>query len=96
MTRNYADACATVGMLRNVTQHGIEFRILSMTAEDDRVSCEAEGRSTLVNGTPYSNQYHFLCYLRGDKICIKICMLKEHIDTKLADETLGPLLQNLS
>lgn len=88
-TRNYADICTTAGFLNKVTRNGIEFRILTMTAEEDRVSCEVEGRSTLANGKSYNNQYHFLFFLRNGKVRI----LKEYIDTKLADETLGPLLQ---
>ena len=90
-TRNYDDICATAGLLNKVTTNGIEFRIMSMTAEAERVSCEVEGRSTLVNGKPYNNQYHFLAYVRGGKIC----MLKEYLDTKLADEAVAPLMAGL-
>lgn len=87
MTRTYTDIVGTVGMLKAVTQNGISFKILEMTAEADRVSCEAEGTSTLVNGVPYNNQYHFLFYIRDGKVY----KLKEYIDTKLADATLGAL-----
>lgn len=86
-TRHYDDIVGTVGMLKQVTQNGIAFKILEMTAEADRVSCEAEGTSTLVNGVPYNNQYHFLFYIRDGKIY----KIKEYIDTKLADATLGAL-----
>ncbi len=88
-TRSSAEIIGTVGLLRQITQNGIAFRVLSLTAEADRVSCEAEGTSTLVNGVAYNNQYHFLFYFRDGKVC----QLKEYIDTKLADATLGALMQ---
>lgn len=87
-TRHHAEILATTAGLKQVTQNGIDFKILNLTAEDDRVACEAEGRSILVTGTPYNNQYHFLFTLRDGKVC----GLKEYIDTKLADAVLGPLM----
>jgi limonene-1,2-epoxide hydrolase len=48
-TRDKAALLDTLGLLRQVTRNGIEFKVLSMTAEADRVSCEFEGTSTLVN-----------------------------------------------
>jgi ketosteroid isomerase-like protein len=87
-SRNAAEILAAVGMLSQVTQNGIEFKILNLTAEDDRVATEAEGYSTLVNGTPYNNQYHFLFFIRAGKIY----KLKEYMDTKLVQDSLGPIL----
>lgn len=86
-TRNHDEILGALMMLSQVTQNGIAFTVLSMTAEDDRVSVEAEGASTLVNGVPYNNQYHFLFYIRDGRVYL----LKEYIDTKLADATLGAL-----
>ncbi|MDB5968396.1 MAG: hypothetical protein JWQ90_846 [Hydrocarboniphaga sp.] len=88
-TRHHADICAVAGFLGTVTRGGIDFQILSMTAEDERVSCEVQGYSTLVNGTAYNNQYHFLFFIRDRRVF----RIREYIDTKLADEALGPLLQ---
>ena len=88
-TRNYSDICAAAGFLGSVTQRGIDFRILTTTAEQDRVSAEVEGHSVLVDGRAYNNQYHFLFFFRDGRIY----KLKEYIDTKLADAALGPLLQ---
>ena len=87
-TRGYAEVVGVAGMLKQITQNGIAFKILTMTAEADRVSCEAEGTSTLVNGVAYNNQYHFLFFFRDGKVC----KIKEYIDTKLADATLGALM----
>lgn len=90
--RDREQICAAAGMLRTISKDGIDFDVLSMTTEDDRVSCEAHGRSTLVSGAPYHNQYHFLFYFRDGRIS----QLKEYIDTKLADQVLAPLFQTSS
>jgi ketosteroid isomerase-like protein len=90
-TRSYSDLVTVAGVLKQLIRNGISFRILTMTAEEDRVSCEVEGTSTLINDVPYNNQYHFLFFIRNGKIY----KLKEYIDTKLADATLAPLMQSL-
>lgn len=87
-TRNYDDIISTVQMLRSSTKNGIEFRILHLTAEEDRVAAEIEGYSTLVTGAPYNNQYHMLFFIRDGKIY----KMKEYLDTKLADAAFGPML----
>lgn len=91
-TRDYEQLCATAGMLAAIAPAGIELEVVSMTAEEDRVSCEVQGRSTLINGTPYNNQYHFLFFIRDGRIY----RLKEYIDTKLADAALAPLFEQLA
>ncbi|MET0546882.1 MAG: nuclear transport factor 2 family protein [Caulobacterales bacterium] len=87
-TRSYDEIVNTAGLLSQLAPEGIEFTVVSMTAEDDRVSCEAEGKSTLINGVPYNNQYHFLATVRDGKIA----RLKEYYCTKLTDDTLRPLI----
>lgn len=87
-SRGHADICAAAAALSQMTRNGIEFHILSMTAEDDRVSCEAEGRSELVNGRAYNNEYHFLFYIEGGRIV----GIREYMDSRLVDDALGPLL----
>jgi uncharacterized protein len=87
-SRNAAEILGAVGMLKQATKNGIDFKLLNLTAEEDRVAVEAEGYSTLVNGTPYNNQYHFLFFIRDGKVC----RLKEYMDTKLVQDSLGPLL----
>ena len=87
-TRSAADILGALGLLSSLTKAGIDFKILSMTAEEDRVACETEGQSTLVNGTPYNNQYFMLFFLRDGKIY----RLHEYMDSKLVDAALGPLV----
>ncbi|HET8612768.1 MAG TPA: nuclear transport factor 2 family protein [Sphingomonas sp.] len=87
-TRDRNTILSTLGTLSSITEDGIDFALLSMTAEQDRVSAEAQGRSTLVNGTPYNNEYHFLFTLRGGKIV----RIREYFCTKLTEDAFGPLL----
>lgn len=89
-TRDYAVLMAFAEALPKITQSGVQFEVLSVIGEADRVSCELNGRSTLINGTPYNNGYHFLVFFRDGRIC----MLREYLDTKLADEALAPFLRS--
>ena len=86
-TRNYAEIIAVFGMFGQITKTGLNPKILSVTAEADRVAVEWEGNCTLVNGTQYNNQYVQVFFLRDGKIC----KLKEYFDTKLTDAALGPI-----
>lgn len=43
-------------------------KITAVTAEDDRVAVEAEGRAELKDGRLYENTYHFLFYVRDGLI----------------------------
>lgn len=85
-TRTHAEVCAAAGMLGQITKSGLDVKILSVTAESDRVSVEFEGHATLVTGTEYNNQYHFLFTLRDGKIC----RLKEYMDTLLVETAFAP------
>src|SRR5262245_1513292 len=86
--RNHAVVMAICNAFPQITRNGVKFEVITLTAEGDRVACELQGRSTMVNGAAYDNTYHFLVHFRGDKIC----RVKEYLDTKLADAVLGPYL----
>jgi ketosteroid isomerase-like protein len=47
---------------------GLHYTIQSLTAEDNRVACEAEGKGDSALG-PFCNRYHFLFELRDGKVC---------------------------
>ena len=79
-------AAAAIGAVRSVTKNGLTMHILSMTAEDDRVSAEVRGEAELVTGADYNNLYHFLVKLRDGKIV----HIKEFLDTKLVDDKFKP------
>ena len=89
--RDYATICATAGAFPLVLRNGLNPKIISVTAEADRVVVEWEGNAELVNGKKYCNQYSMLFTVREGKVS----GIKEYFCTKLADETLGPLLAGL-
>lgn len=64
--------------------HGIKFKIISMTAEDDRVAVEAESDGLHVSGLRYQNLYHFLFIFKEGKVLL----LKEYMDTEKVTDVL--------
>jgi uncharacterized protein len=84
-TRRREELLGAAQMLKTQTKNGVDFRVLNLTAEADRVAAEVEGYTTFANGTAYNNQYHFLFFIRSGKIT----KMKEYFDTKLADAVLG-------
>src|SRR5688572_30797102 len=64
MTRRYDDILGAGAFLKMATKNGIDFTIISTTCEDDRVAVEVEGKSQLMNGQAYDNQYFFLFTVR--------------------------------
>jgi uncharacterized protein len=87
-TRNHADIIGAVEMLSALFPAGISTEVLSITAEEDRVSCEVESHAVTVAGVRYDNHYHFLVWLRGGKVC----RIKEYLDTKLTDQVFAPFV----
>lgn len=63
---------------------GLQFEILTMTAEDDRVAVEATSRGMHVSGKIYANHYHFLFHLCDGRIAV----MKEFMDTEHATDVL--------
>lgn len=48
--------------------HSFSSRVISTTAEADRVSVEVEAQAEVSNGRHYQNQYHFMFVVRAGKI----------------------------
>jgi ketosteroid isomerase-like protein len=90
--RDKAGLLEVVAMIAQFVNGRLVLENMLLTAEEDRVSVEATGRSELVDGRPYNNIYHMLFFVRDGKVR----ELHEYIDTKYADETLGPLMANLA
>ena len=63
---------------------GLQIEMLSMTAEEDRVSAELTITSKSALGAPYHNFYHFLFRVRDGRIV----EIREHLDSHYAFETL--------
>jgi len=64
-----------------------EMIVTGLTAEEDRVAVEVEGKCALPNGDRYDNTYHFLLRLRDGRIC----EVREYADTALVVRTFGSM-----
>lgn len=58
--------------------------IRHVTAEDNRVAIECDGKGRFHDGLPYENSYHFLFFLREGLIT----EVHEHFDTAYAREVM--------
>ncbi len=86
--RNYDAVLEAVAGLKQATKNGIAVEIISLTEEGDRVVCEWKGSSEILTGTPYNNEYVFIFRIADGKVH----RMTEYMDTKLADEVMGPML----
>lgn len=75
---------ATAGGIFDVFPEGLEFRILDMVAEGEKVAVEATSEGRHVSGNVYSNEYHFLFEFRAGKLL----RLKEYMDTERVTDVL--------
>jgi uncharacterized protein len=58
--------------------------IRHVTAEEDRVAIECDGKGVQHDGQPYDNTYHFLFFVRDGLVC----EVHEHFDTAYARDAL--------
>ena len=72
------------GGIYDAFPEGLKFKIISMTAEDDRVAVEAESEGMHISGVKYQNFYHFLFILKDSKVLL----LKEYMDTEKVTDIL--------
>lgn len=63
---------------------GLKFKILNMTAEEDRVAVEATSEGLHVSGQPYKNHYHFLLTWKDGQLL----EMKEYMDTEMVTDVL--------
>jgi ketosteroid isomerase-like protein len=83
--RTGAEIAEIFGFVSQLLPNGVKPEINSMTAEEDRIVCNAFGTAGTVSGEPYNQDYlYFLHFKEG-----KICCLTEYRDTKLVDDRLG-------
>ena len=73
-------------VLRKALPNGIQFEIVSMIAENDRVHCEAKGFATTADNKEYKNQYSFILTIRDGKVV----RFREYMDTDLVLRVLMP------
>ena len=80
-----------VGMINEfnkIIPTGMRFAVHSVTAEGDRVVCEAEGNAVTNEGKPYCNQYCFVFTFAGGKIR----QVNEYFCNVHANEVLWPVV----
>lgn len=79
---------ALMGSLKTLIPTGLRAKILSVIAEDERVSVEFEGDAVTSDGRPYHNQYCMTFTLRDGKIVRS----HEYFCTRHAEDALFPAL----
>ena len=75
--------------LHRVLPGGLGLRLISITAEDDRIVVELEGGATTSAGENYSNHYCQIYRIKDGKIVT----FREYMDSALAERLIFPLLR---
>lgn len=74
--------------MKEILPKGLKFKILTMTAEDDRVHVELTGEAKTADGKDYNNRYHYAIVIRDGKIC----SFRDYLDSDLVMKVLVPTL----
>ena len=80
----------TIEAFKKIIPTGLRYKVLTVTAEGDRVVVEAEGDAVTHDDQPYRNQYCFVCTVRNHKVT----RVDEYFCTKMADEILWPAYES--
>ena len=91
-TKNKAEALEGMAMVGAAFPDGLEFTIVAMTCEGERVAIEAESDGVAASGRQYHNQYHFLMEVRDGKIR----RFREYMDTMHAHEVMVESMAGLA
>ena len=90
--RDRATMLATAGAFKQLVPTGFRPTFEKVVADGDFVAVEWKGDATLVDGTPYGNEYVFMFTFDQNG---KIRQLNEYFCTVLADNTIGKLLAQM-
>ncbi|KRA31099.1 MULTISPECIES: nuclear transport factor 2 family protein [unclassified Nocardioides] len=82
--RGAIPARAWLAAMHELFPAGLRFDIDSVTAQDDRVSIQANGTGTTTHGREFQNAYHFLLRIESGKVAAGW----EYGDTLYADKAL--------
>lgn len=80
-----------IQLLAQVANQSIRYRLISLTAEDDRVVAEVASQGDLVNGESMTNNHVFLLRLVDGRIA----HCAEYMNQKVVQEKIMPLMQEL-
>jgi ketosteroid isomerase-like protein len=89
--RSYEMIVGTTGAFKTLIPTGLRPQFSAIIAEGNRVSAEFVGDATLVNGRSYCNEYCMTYVVEGGKIISG----NEYFCTILADDRIGPLLDEV-
>ena len=90
-TRDAATVLGAIESFKTLMPSGLRMAPKTITAEGDRVVIEAAGNAETSAGTVYANNYVFAFTLADGKIT----HINEYFCTRLADEVLWPLAQEM-
>jgi uncharacterized protein len=84
-TYSKAEFTNLLGDMSTGAPKGFQVTPSQLTAEDDRVSIEAESYAEISNGKTYKNVYHFMMVCEAGKIA----KVREYLDTEHVTEVFG-------
>lgn len=90
--RPYETMIGTIDAFKKLIPTGLRPRILSVTAEGERVAVEWEGDGVTADGAPYCNQYCMVFIVRDGLIR----QVNEYFCNVLADRVLWPLVEPMA
>jgi hypothetical protein len=79
-----AQIAASAGSIFEVFPRGLQFEIIDMVGQGNKVAVEATSEGVHVSGQTYSNQYHFLFEFQDGRLL----RLKEYMDTERVTDVL--------
>ena len=82
---------AGIKVLAQIANRSIQYTIVALTAEEDRVVAEVTSTGTLINGEALSNNHVFLFRLRDEKIA----SAAEYMNQIVVREKIAPLMQEI-
>ena len=75
-------------LLASIAKGGINYEVVSLTAEDDRVVAEIKSHGVLINDDVFEN-WHMMIFTIRDQ---RIAKVKEYVNAEVVKEKIHPLL----
>lgn len=82
---------AGIKVLAQIANRSIQYNIVSLTAEEDRVVAEVASTGMLISGEALSNNHVFLFRVRDGKIA----SAAEYMNQKVVQEKIVPLMREI-
>lgn len=80
-----------IKILKSIVSGSIDYQLVSVTAEDDRIVAEISSTGLLINGDRLANQHLVLFHIRDGRIAV----MKEHMNPNVVKEKIAPLMQEM-